>query len=669
MTEKPRTFAVAAALAVALVVVSYANHFHNAFHFDDAHVIEDNLAIRSLANVPRFFTDAATFSALGDHQTYRPLLSATYAIDYALGGGLNPVYFHASQLLFHLLVGAGVFLLVLRAGQLSAPGPANRYVALLASLWFCVHTGNTESVNYLSSRSDILSTLGIVGGFALYLWAPRSRRFHLYLIPVIVGATAKPPAVMFAPMLLAWILLFEEEVPLDRVTSPTAGARAWNAILRALPALSVGVALFLFVEGMNPEAQTYGGGSRLDYLRTQAWVWLHYARLFVLPTGLTADTDWEIIPSWSDTRVVVGLAGLALLAWVAVRASRTRAWRPVSFGLLWFALGLLPASSVFPLAEVANEHRIYLPFVGLALAASWAVFRFAEARGPGLRPGWAAAVALLLAAHVWGTVVRNQVWRTEESLWADVVEKSPGNGRAWMNYGLTQMEAGRYEEARRLFSEARDRWPAYAPIYVNLGIVTHRLGDTLSADAFFRHAIELRPEYALGAYYYGRFLVEAGRGPAALERLQEAVAGAPNYAPARHLLLALYWVIGSRTEVEALAQSMLEVFPGDELARAYLDGVPPVEGDAENLFDRGVELTNRGEHLQAGVAYRRYLEEQGTDADALLNLGWSQAHLGFNALAAIAFRQVLALRPDDALARNNLAWVEERMGGSGIVVP
>jgi hypothetical protein len=43
---------------------AYANSFHNGFHFDDYHTVVDDPAIRSLHNVPRFFTDASTFSVL-----------------------------------------------------------------------------------------------------------------------------------------------------------------------------------------------------------------------------------------------------------------------------------------------------------------------------------------------------------------------------------------------------------------------------------------------------------------------------------------------------------------------------------------------------------------------------------------------------------------------------
>src|SRR5437899_1859234 len=43
------------------VLVPYANHFDNGFHFDDFHTVTGNPSIRDLHNIPRFFTDPATF--------------------------------------------------------------------------------------------------------------------------------------------------------------------------------------------------------------------------------------------------------------------------------------------------------------------------------------------------------------------------------------------------------------------------------------------------------------------------------------------------------------------------------------------------------------------------------------------------------------------------------
>src|ERR1700682_2900926 len=84
-----------ALLLVALLAV-YANHFHNSFHFDDAHTVENNASIRDLRNIPLFFRDATTFSALPSNQSYRPLVSTLLAIDYSLGHGLQPFWFHLS---------------------------------------------------------------------------------------------------------------------------------------------------------------------------------------------------------------------------------------------------------------------------------------------------------------------------------------------------------------------------------------------------------------------------------------------------------------------------------------------------------------------------------------------------------------------------------------------
>src|SRR5947207_15640764 len=82
-------------LLILILVAAYSNHFQNSFHFDDAHTVVNNAAIQSLRNIPRFFTDATTFSSLPSNQSYRPLVSTLFAIDYAIGH-LKPFWFHLS---------------------------------------------------------------------------------------------------------------------------------------------------------------------------------------------------------------------------------------------------------------------------------------------------------------------------------------------------------------------------------------------------------------------------------------------------------------------------------------------------------------------------------------------------------------------------------------------
>ena len=125
-----------------------------------------------------------------------------------------------------------------------------------------------------------------------------------------------------------------------------------------------------------------------------------------------------------------------------------------------------------------------------------------------------AAVAILVA-HGVGTYRRNRVWRNEETLWADVVKNSPKNGRAKMNYGLTQMEAGRYERAKELFVEAQPLVPNYATLEVNLGIVESHLGDSKAAELHFNRALALNPSHPAPHRYYARWLIQQGRAPEA----------------------------------------------------------------------------------------------------------------------------------------------------------
>ena len=73
------------------LLAAYANHLQNGFHFDDAHAVVNNVFIRDLANISRFFTDGRTFSSLPTNQSWRPPVSTSLALD-----GLKPLWFHIS---------------------------------------------------------------------------------------------------------------------------------------------------------------------------------------------------------------------------------------------------------------------------------------------------------------------------------------------------------------------------------------------------------------------------------------------------------------------------------------------------------------------------------------------------------------------------------------------
>jgi len=532
-------YPIACAIAVLLVVATYSNHFHNAFHFDDSHTILNNAFIRSVGNIPLFFTDPSTFSALPSNQSYRPLVTTTLAMDYWLGGGLNTLAFHVTS--FSLFLVLCVFLVAFyrRVMDRALPDEANRWLALLAAAWYGLHPANAETVNYIIARSEILSTLGVVVALVMFARGGIARRYHLYLIPAVLGILGKEAGAMFAPLLLLYILFFEPDVP---------ARAAWPAFVACFT--TVGAAMLL--------ATTYspGGPSRWRYLLTQPFVMLHYVRSLFLPLRLSADTQWPLVADPFDRRVLIGVAFIGVSLALAWAASRRRETRPIAFGILWFFVALLPTSSLVPLAEPMNDHRMFFPFAGLMLAVVWAVWlairkyevrslkyevrskyerSYFRLRTSYLRVVAGAAVAMLLAM-AYGTRQRNIVWRTEESLWLDATIKSPDNGRGLMNYGVIQMNNGNLPLAGEYFERALQYIPDYSYLHVNIAILKAALGQRTEADHQFREALRDDPGNPVSYTQYARWLKSVGRTEEARLYASRAVELSPADADARALL-------------------------------------------------------------------------------------------------------------------------------------
>jgi tetratricopeptide (TPR) repeat protein len=323
------------------------------------------------------------------------------------------------------------------------------------------------------------------------------------------------------------------------------------------------------------------------------------------------------------------------------------------------------------LAEVANDHRAFFPYIGLSLAVVWwlalQAHKQCETRArlrPVILPASCAVALLVLCGHAVGTYQRNTVWRSEETLWRDVVQKSPTNGRALMNYGLTQMSQGRYGQAKELFEQARLYTPNYPHLEINLGIVNDRLGEPALAEQHFVRALQLQPDFVGGHYFYARWLVDHGRSGEAIPHLQRAIELSPALSFSRALLMSLYYARGAETDLSALVRETLAIAPADPVGLAYANGEIPLEvqtPNAQEYYNRGVALSTEGRHLDAALTYRQALKFDPQFADSYNNLGWSLAKLGFYQEAAAAFAQALRFRPEFALAQNNLAWVKTQV--------
>ena len=302
-----------AAILLILTIAAYANSFHNAFHFDDSHTIVNNLYLRNIANLPLFFRDGTTSSSLPTNQSYRPVVTASLAIDYWLGKGLDDTfYFHLSMFALFLLQGGLMYLLYLKVFGAAHRGGSVALAALLGAGAYLLHPANAETINYIISRSDSYSTLCIVLALVLYLLSPTCRRWQFYLVPVALGILTKPIAGIFPLLLVGYLFLFEEGGSLTGLFSRKGGAALLAALKKGAPALLFTVGMLAFVKRMDPPSWVAGGSSKFEYLITQPYVVLKYFLSFLLPISLSADTDLAPFSSVEDPRFAYKPVGLGV---------------------------------------------------------------------------------------------------------------------------------------------------------------------------------------------------------------------------------------------------------------------------------------------------------------------------------------------------------------------
>src|SRR5207244_11094110 len=183
------------ALLGAGLAISYGNSFGIGFYFDDSYGIASNPAIRSLRNIPLFFSDPFTLTTMRENVDIRPLLVATFAINYAISGN-EPWSYHALNLVLHFIAAGLVFVIVRDhlwwpAADRGPQGDA-RIPAAAAALFFALAPLNSQPVDYVWARSALLCVTLYLAAFLAYLrrrWAVGSVLFALALLTKAIAVT------------------------------------------------------------------------------------------------------------------------------------------------------------------------------------------------------------------------------------------------------------------------------------------------------------------------------------------------------------------------------------------------------------------------------------------------------------------------------------------------
>ncbi|MBK5274151.1 MAG: tetratricopeptide repeat protein, partial [Desulfuromonadales bacterium] len=476
----------------------------------------------------------------------------TFALNYRFGG-LNVTGYHVVNITIHLLAALLVYRLTsltFRTPYFSAARNNSTaesragFIALLAALLFIVHPLQTQAVTYIVQRLASLASMLYLLSLTSYIRARLIQQepgkhylaagvwFAAALLSALLAMKTKQIAYTLPFAILMYEFLF-----FTRQLKKKAFALVMAFLLVVLATLAIklsGGTLGEIISNLDKATRLQTDMSRWDYLATECRVIVTYLRLLLFPVGQRLDYDYPLYDTFLNPAVLLSGALLCSLLGAAVYSqylSRKEADEKgilhsvIAFGIFWFFITLSIESSVIPIVDVIVEHRMYLPSVGLFMAAAAFVSLYGgtNPRIPGWPRTWivagAAAVVILLAGL---TVARNQLWRDEVSFWEDNAGKSPQKARVFMNLGRARERRGNLAGAEEAYRTASTLAPDQTDASLNLGLIYTQSGRFTEALAEFKAALAANPDLGEAHNNIGKIYGTLGQFDEALKEFLQA---------------------------------------------------------------------------------------------------------------------------------------------------
>lgn len=474
--ESRRLWLLVFCLSVAAVLAIYVQTGSFGYvNYDDGIITRGNQQIErglSAGSLKRIFTPAGM-------ATYQPMRDLAVETVYEFSG-VSPSGYHWFNLFLYLACLAALFWLlriVLPLAGRQWPGGTNLW-ALLGTAWFAVHPVHVEAVAWMNGSKELLSGMFYFLALGFYINARQRGLLSVHyvagLLCFILGLLSKPSVVAFPLVILALELLFPGD---DRRIGP--------AVKRLVPYLApTMLAAFYFALRTTAAMDQWLQESMLIHMLSMASVLGRYLINMAVPLNLShsypppfffGEYDWRLLfYLFLDFSIVAGI-------WLAVR----RGARLVAFALLFFLLNLLPVSGLVPIAVFMADRYLFIPSLGLILAALVGLARLVRMRPGGMHhavPGVAMAAMLLLLAVI--SYERCGQWKDSLTLWRSAV-KTHGNFQ-FNHYGLgnAYLRLGMPHKAKEAYSNA-NRFADNIMCHYYLGRIEDSLGDSVAARRHF----------------------------------------------------------------------------------------------------------------------------------------------------------------------------------------
>ncbi len=358
-----------------------------------------------------------------------PLPTLLYFLVRRLPGPAVVPTLHGLNLAVHLCGVTAAFYLARRWLQ------SERFALVAASLW-ALHPLLAESVAWLANLKTVL--FGLLALCTLLMWARQLDRPSVLravgTVVLFVLALGSRPGAAALPGLMALRLWM-------RARSSWRDAKFWAPLTCCVIVVAVYVPTAMIahhhlVDSSTSTIELYNLGlwARVERILAALWIEVSHA---VVPVGLQPlyFPNADVMTTRVACGTVLGVLLIGATVWTWRHDRRAFA------GLALFWAFYLPASGIDILPRFTADTYMYLPLLGLTIAASASLDRYADTRDKSRRL-WNTAlvsVALLLAALSFVQAAR---WRNPVALFDPVIAESPSAPRPYLVIAESYLRRG-----------------------------------------------------------------------------------------------------------------------------------------------------------------------------------------------------------------------------------
>ena len=670
--ERNNTFVYYIILAVISFAV-YANSLSNGFVFDDESVILSDPTIEKLSNIPNFFSGEMGFhKVIGSY--YRPLVSSSYALDYAVWN-FSPFGFHFTNILIHL-INTLLFYKLLLLLFAKVESKFKDYAVLIGAVIFALHPIHTEVVAWISGRTDGLSCTFFFAAFIYYLKYSQ-RRSILYLILTLVSYLfalfAKEMAITFPVIIIFYDAILNRLKFKDELKQKL-------LIYSALIVLSfLYMALRWYALKDVPIRETYYYFYNMDY-STLVYTMLQtipiYFRLSVVPYGMLYHYS-GYLPYQSSPlafNVIFSVVLILIIAFIVIYLYKRLPY--VSFALVFFFISLVPVLNIVPTMNFMADRFLYIPSAFLSIAIIALILKYYSDKTANILM---ASSGIVIIIYGYMTITRNADWKTNDDLFLSA-EGRPGTV-LYVNLGNMYANKGQFDIAEVYYRKALDLKHETVLANNNLGKIFMVKGNFDSAyyymyKGYLLDTLSPEPMHAL-AQLYARF----DKLPEAIHWLEKIQKFAPNYMNSAQMLQELKTKqqvksnlsnipeqngnINSeeQNKVLQLEQSTYQHYQNKNYAKAIEElkelikiNPPRASGYYNNI---GMCYLDQQKYHEAIEYFSLSVKEDPNFSTGYNNLGQCYEKIGDKVKAIENYQKAVDLDPANVIAKDNLEKLKQ----------